>query len=95
MAPPNFRLHKSASWQKPRSRKPHTPTCHLLYEALAEGSSTAPHSKFCDVLGYPCSNTHLSHFLHFYDHLVYKHIRNAPQNLREELRALRNLKHGF
>lgn len=68
---------------------------HLIYEALEEGPSTRPPQKFCDVLGYACRNTHLKHYLHFYDALVFRYIRAMVPNAKEEFRALRQIKKGF
>ena len=67
----------------------------LIYENLDEGYYQGIRDKFCDVTGFESINTHPKNYLHYADHFVYKYMKNMPNNVKDELRNLRNVKQGF
>ena len=67
----------------------------LLYENLDEGYYTGIKDKFCDLTGFESVNTHPKSYLNYLDHFVFKYMKSMPNNVKDELRNLRNIKQGF
>ena len=72
-----------------RGRQEYCPK--ISHSRIEDGASRALLEKFCDVTGFETASTSRKDSLNFLDRFVFKYIKRAPQQLRNELRNLRQI----